>query len=116
MDAEPRSTLDLIHELEAEAKHFTHCFLVVGFEKHNERVFATRTDRLEQLNELIEQGGIPLGFIGVTVRDDGLTLSHRVLGDHTGAAAERAKEVLLKIEAAIVEEGKTKHGWRPEYN
>ena len=59
-----RSTLDVIHELDEEAKKFAHLRLVVCFEQYSLLIRAKDPDRLSKLNDAIGRGGTPIGMVG----------------------------------------------------
>jgi len=75
-----RTTGDLIQELKQEADLFAKksqgeywsIGLVVGFEKHTAFVFhGEDKEPLKKLNELVEKGGEPVGFVGwITLYDE----------------------------------------------
>ena len=66
-----RSTMDLIAELELEAAehNFSMLGVAVGFEERTEFVFSCDDDRLEKLNELVRNGGEPIGLVGFRESD-----------------------------------------------
>jgi hypothetical protein len=67
-----RTTLELIEELEREAKSFDQIALVVGVQEHTQFVWCSDGDKVDKLNKLIEQGGEPVGLVGVrSARDVG---------------------------------------------
>jgi hypothetical protein len=69
-----RTTPDLIRELADESERLTLVALVVGFEDHTEFVFyRPNADQplLTELNQHIQQGGEPIGFIGVLQTSEG---------------------------------------------
>lgn len=61
-----RSTIDLINEMEREAAEhdFDVLGIAVGFDDDTKFVFASDNDRLEKLNELVRNGGEPIGLLG----------------------------------------------------
>ena len=60
---QPRSTVDLINELEAEAKSCATVGLAVGFEHRTLFIFSGGANNLENLNAMVNDGGQPVGFI-----------------------------------------------------
>ncbi|MHB8052552.1 MAG: hypothetical protein ACYDEZ_04585 [Methanoregula sp.] len=66
-----RTTKDLINELDnavsdQEASgNITQTALVVGFDLECKMIFHDESDRLNKLNTMVQDGGIPLGFIKV---------------------------------------------------
>jgi hypothetical protein len=65
-----RTTIDLIHELEAEAQRFTGVALA-GFDKTTTFIFADDPKRLGKLNEAVEAGGQPVGMLAFNLEDGG---------------------------------------------
>ena len=94
-----RSTQDLINDLKSESKGASVAILAVGFPKETKfiRSNSDETFALKELNSLIEQGGIPLGFM--IYRQDGaeLEIETKVLPDHDDRAKKVAHQVLVKI-------------------
>jgi hypothetical protein len=67
-----RTTRGLIRELADEAERLTNLALMIGFEQHAEFVFyePEGDERLlTELNQLIRQGGEPVGFVGFLLGD-----------------------------------------------
>lgn len=66
-----RTTSDLIHELDNAVSEKdtlygkTQTALVVGFNLECKMIFHDESDRLQKLNTMVKDGGIPLGFIKV---------------------------------------------------
>ena len=72
-----RTTKDLINELDnavtdqEAAGNSTQTALVIGFDLECKMIFYDESDRLNKLNTLVREGGVPLGFIKVArVGDD----------------------------------------------
>jgi hypothetical protein len=63
-------TGDLIRELEEAAVNFQIASLVVKFADHYEMIYNHDEQKLTKLDSLVEQGGNPIGFIGVVVIED----------------------------------------------
>jgi len=67
-----RTTVDVINDLDKTVSdhdlsgYRTQTALVVGFEHECKIVFRGQPDRLDKLNTMVRDGGIPLGFIKVT--------------------------------------------------
>jgi hypothetical protein len=77
MSCMTRTTKDLIDDLDAAVTgqgvsgDRTQTALVVGFDLECRMIFQDESDRLQKLNTLVSNGGIPLGFIKVVrVGDD----------------------------------------------
>jgi hypothetical protein len=66
-----RTTNDLINELDNAVTDqdtlcgMTQTALVVGFNLECKMIFHDESDRLQKLNTMVQDGGIPLGFIKV---------------------------------------------------
>jgi hypothetical protein len=60
-----RSTLDLINELHNEAEGTLMTALVVGSESATTYVWASDHNALKTLNDAIERGGCPVGYISI---------------------------------------------------
>jgi hypothetical protein len=58
-----RKTSDLVEEMRAEAKNAWLVAIVVGFESETQFVFSSRRHPLEELNQLVKNGGSPLGLL-----------------------------------------------------
>jgi hypothetical protein len=63
----PRTTVDLIEELDREAPRFNELLLAVGFENTTIFVCASDANRLQTLNAAVAVGGEPVGFVGFTI-------------------------------------------------
>lgn len=78
-----RTTLDLIRELETEAALCTGVALAVSFEHTTLFVFSGADDALRRLNEMIHQGGEPIGFVAYdSDRKGHLTVACRPLEEY----------------------------------
>jgi hypothetical protein len=92
-----RTTDDLIAELDEEAGNFTSAALVVGFENTTTYVFSTDEHRLDTLNDLVRNGGEPIGLFGIDLSHGMLNIHHRTLDEYADASwAERYLEALLE--------------------
>ena len=80
-----RTTRNLIDELDAAVTgqgascDRAHTALVVGFDLECRMIFQDESDRLQKLNTLVSNGGIPLGFIKVIKVGDDLQFFSRPL-------------------------------------
>jgi hypothetical protein len=69
----------------------------VGFEETTTYVFSTDADRLDRLDELVRNGGEPIGLFGIDMHHGLLTVHHRTLDEYaTESWAERYLEALLE--------------------
>jgi hypothetical protein len=99
-----RTTLDLIHELDAEAKRFTTVLLAVGFEKTSTFIRSNDDNRHQALNDAISEGGTPVALIGlITVCNadrmvSKVTLYARLLQEYV--EEDWAREYLERVVAA----------------
>ena len=58
-----RKTSDLVDEMRAEAKNALLVAIVVGFETETKFIFSSRKYPLEELDQLVRDGGAPLGLL-----------------------------------------------------
>ena len=58
-----RKTSDLIEEMLTEAKSAWLVAIAVGFENETKFVFSSRRHPLEELNQLVQKGGSPIGLL-----------------------------------------------------
>jgi hypothetical protein len=63
MSQQPRTSVDLINELETEGSHYTKVALAVGFENTTRFIFSGADDNLPKLNAMMLEGGEPVGFL-----------------------------------------------------
>jgi len=77
-----RTTLDLIGELEQEARNFDLVALAVVLEEVSEFVFNSDRRKVERLAYLLGEGGQPVGFIGTETRGNTLRIRRRVLDEY----------------------------------
>jgi hypothetical protein len=96
-----RSNIDLIVELEREASQFTVLALAIGFDNHTEYVFAGDKGNTEKLANFMEQGGEPIGLMGIQIREKTLTVQCRVLQEYIDEPW--AKEYLESLEASFIQ-------------
>jgi hypothetical protein len=111
---EPRTTLDLIEELDAEAPKFTHVLLVVGFEHTTIFVMNGDANRLAVLNDAIEAGGNPTGLIGLKLHNGQATFYSRVLQEYAEEGwAIRYLHALIVKAAEILQQTRfeSRNGW-----
>lgn len=73
-----RTTRDLIRELDnavtdlEESEKNSQTALVIGFDLECKMIFQDEPDKLDRLNGMIKDGGIPLGFIKVAKVENGI--------------------------------------------
>ena len=68
-----RNTADLVNEMLQESKKAWIVAIVVGFPTETKFVFSTNRKPLEELNQLVKQGGSPIGLLhfekeGITIQ------------------------------------------------
>jgi hypothetical protein len=63
IDRKMRKTSDLIDEMLAEAKNAWLVAIAVGFPTETKFIFSSRRHPLEELNQLVKNGGSPIGLL-----------------------------------------------------
>ncbi|MDD1686376.1 hypothetical protein [Methanoregula sp.] len=58
-----RKTSDLVNEMRAESEHAWLVAIAVGFETETKFVFSSRRHPLEELDQLVKNGGSPVGLL-----------------------------------------------------
>jgi len=58
-----RKTSDLVNEMLTEAKKAYLVAIAVGFENETKFVFSSQRHPLEELNQLVQKGGSPIGLL-----------------------------------------------------
>ncbi len=58
-----KKTSDLVHEMLTEAKKAWLVAIAVGFENETKFVFSSQRHPLEELNQLVQKGGSPIGLL-----------------------------------------------------
>jgi hypothetical protein len=97
--------MDLIAELERNAKGYTQAALIVGFDGSTIYVKADNPRRLELLNEAIENGGEPVGWYRLDHPSG--KIEWGILAEHQN---ERWAHQYLEALAKTVEAGLTPGG------
>ena len=99
------TAVELIAELESEAKKFDFVYLIVDLQADTRYVSNFNQNRLEVLNDMLERGGIPLGFIGFTNNPSGGTWGRQIqpLAAYQGIDRERVYESLRYLAKYIME-------------
>ena len=64
-----RSSRDLIVELNSEAEQFTAVAIAVGFPQHTEFVFSGDEGSVTRLDELVRDGGDPVGLLRIVISE-----------------------------------------------
>lgn len=77
-----RNSQELIAELESQAEHSTAVAIAVGFPYHTEFVFSGSEGNFARLDELIRDGGEPVGFLSILHSEDFLHVKARPLAEY----------------------------------
>src|SRR5690349_21975871 len=98
------TTMQLVQEMRAEAASADYLMLAVAFEEDTKFISSHLSDEqaLKKLDEMVNAGGTPLGFIRANSKkvEGGKTevfLKSQVLKDHTGEAATVAENLLTQM-------------------
>ena len=97
-----RTTIELIEELERQAKSFDGIALVMGFPEHTQFVWDSdghQAEKVAKLNKFIQLGGEPVGFVGVRVREDVGIIYLRPLKQYE--TDEKTAAYLMKLQAIV---------------
>jgi hypothetical protein len=77
-----RKTSDLTDEMRAEAKNAWLVAIVVGFEKETKFVFSSRRHPLEELDQLVRDGGFPVGLLKFDKENSVIQGSYRPFAEY----------------------------------
>ena len=95
---------ELVQEMRAEAASADYLMLAVAFEEDTKFISSHLSDEqaLKKLNEMVNDGGTPLGFIKANSKksEGGKTeifLKPKALKEHTGEAATCAENLLTQM-------------------
>lgn len=72
-----RKTSDLVDEMRAEAKNAWLVAIAVGFETETKFVFSSRRHPLEELDQLVKNGGFPIGLLRFDKENSAIQGSYR---------------------------------------
>jgi len=94
-----KSNVDLIQELKRRGEGALICGLAVGFPEQTLFVGSAAQEALKELEDLIDRGGIPLGFMRIDkIEEEKLfELTIHVLDEYEEADREYCLDVLQKI-------------------
>ncbi len=81
-----RKTSDLVDEMLAEAKTAWLVAIAVGFENETKFVFSSLRHPLEELNQLVQKGGSPIGLLRFDKENGALQGSYRPFEEYENAA------------------------------
>jgi hypothetical protein len=95
-----RTPIDLIRELDADAKKFSKVLLLVDV--HGKRILIANVDanRLPLLEDAIRDGGEPVGMIGITINGNEWYFEKRVLAEDWEWADRYLTDFLDEVERA----------------
>ena len=74
-----KSSIELIADLNTAAETWGAVLLIVGFPRMTRAVLSSFPERLQILENLLDQGGIPVGMIGIEIINDVEHFSYCVL-------------------------------------
>lgn len=77
-----RKTSDLVDEMLAEAKNAWLVAIAVAFDNETEFVFSSRPHPLKELNQLVQNGGAPLGLLRFEREDETIQGSYRAFAEY----------------------------------
>ena len=92
-----RKTSDLVNEMLAEAKNAWLVAIAVGFEGETKFVFSRQKHPLEALNQLVQNGGSPLGLLRFEKEKTKIQGSFRPFEEYAG------EEWVLKYLASLLD-------------
>jgi hypothetical protein len=90
-----RKTSELVAEMRAEAKDAWLVAIVVGFETETKLVFSSRKYPLEELDQLVKNGGSPIGLLRFDKEKSVVQGSYRPFEEY--AAEDWAKHYLAGL-------------------
>jgi hypothetical protein len=100
-----RNTAELIEELWERAEGNTVAAIIVSFEEQSKPIFSNLEpiEALTQLNEAVEAGGIPMGFIAIEIiGKQQMDIKIDPMREWTGQERDVAVDTLRKY-AAVME-------------
>ena len=77
-----RKTSDLVDEMLAEAKNAWLVAIAVGFDTETKFVFSSRPHPLKELNQLVQNGGAPLGLLRFERENETIQGSYRAFAEY----------------------------------
>lgn len=81
-----RKTSDLVNEMLTEAKAAWLVAIAVAFDAETKFVFSTQNRPLEALNQLVRNGGSPVGLLQFTKVGESVQGSYRPFDEYANAA------------------------------
>jgi hypothetical protein len=77
-----RKTSDLVNEMLKEARTAWLVAIVVGFTRETKFVFSSKKHPLEELNQLVQEGGAPVGLLRFEKEDSTVQGSYRPFAEY----------------------------------
>ncbi|MCX6689884.1 MAG: hypothetical protein NTZ39_09405 [Methanoregula sp.] len=111
-----RKTSDLVDEMLVEAKNAWLVAIAVAFENETKFVFSSQRHPLEELNQLVQKGGSPIGLLRFDKEDSSLQGSYRPFEEY--ANEEWVKKYfagLLENAGEIIDLSKKMHRFPTAY-
>jgi hypothetical protein len=81
-----RKTSDLVNEMLTEAKKVWLVAIAVGFENETKFVFSSRRHPLEELDQLVQKGGSPIGLLRFDKENSTIQGSYRPFEEYENEA------------------------------
>jgi hypothetical protein len=81
-----RKTSDLVNEMLTEAKKAWLVAIAVGFENETKFVFSSRRHPLEELDQLVQKGGSPIGLLRFDKENSTIQGSYRPFEEYKNEA------------------------------
>jgi hypothetical protein len=81
-----RKTSDLVNEMLREAKKAWLVAIAVGFENETKFVFSSRRHPLEELDQLVQKGGSPIGLLRFDKENSTIQGSYRPFEEYENEA------------------------------
>jgi len=81
-----RKTSDLVNEMLTEAKKAWLVAIAVGFENETKFVFSSQRHPLEELNQLVQKGGSPIGLLRFDKETSAIQGSYRPFEEYENEA------------------------------
>jgi hypothetical protein len=99
-----RKTSDLIIEMQREAKNAWLVAIAVGFDNETKFVFSTKKYALEELNQLVKNGGFPIGLLRFDKEKSAVQGSYCPFAEYENEEwAKKYLDGLLENTAEIIE-------------
>jgi hypothetical protein len=111
-----RKTSDLIDEMLTEAKKTWLVAIAVGFENETKFVFSSRRHPLEELNQLVQKGGSPIGLLRFDKENSTIQGSYRPFEEYENEEwVQKYLAGLLDNLGDIIDLSQTQHSFPKAY-